>query len=133
MSNQKKIILFDGVCNFCNFWVDFVIKRDKEDVFKFAALQSASGKALLEKYNFSSSRMDTLVLILNDQVYTRSTAALIICRNLSGPMKLSYPLIFVPSFIRDFIYNLIAKNRYKFFGKKESCRVPTEEERNKFV
>ena len=130
---EKQIILFDGVCNFCNFWVNFVIKRDKKDLFRFGALQSDKAQELMGKFNFDTSNLDTFVLISGDKLFTKSTAALMICKELNGLVKIMYPLIFLPKFFRDFIYDLIAKNRYKLFGKKDSCRVPTEEEKKKFL
>jgi predicted DCC family thiol-disulfide oxidoreductase YuxK len=121
------------VCNFCNFCVDFIIKRDKKNLFKFAALQSSTGIELLKKYNLDSSSQDTFFLIADNKFYTKSTAALIVCKQLSGIIKILYTFIIVPGFIRDFIYDFIAKNRYKFFGKRKSCRIPTESEMNKFL
>lgn len=133
MIDEKQIILFDGVCNFCNFWVNFVIKRDKKDLFRFAALQSEKAKEFSDKFNFDTSSMNTFVLIDGDHLYTKSTAALKICKQLTGPIKIFYPFISLPKFLRDFIYDLVAKNRYKFFGKRDSCRIPTAEEKLKFL
>lgn len=133
MIDEKQIILFDGVCNFCNFWVNFVIKRDKKDLFRFAALQSEKAKEFSDKFNFDTSSMNTFVLIDGDHLYTKSTAALKICKQLTGPIKIFYPFISLPKFFRDFIYDLVAKNRYKFFGKRDSCRIPTAEEKLKFL
>ena len=133
MINQKQIILFDGVCNFCNFWVNFVIKRDKKDLFRFAALQSEKSKQLTNRFNFDTSNLDTFVLIAGDKFFTKSTAALMICKELNGLVKITYPLIFLPKFFRDFIYDMIAKNRYKLFGRRDTCRVPTEAEKKKFL
>jgi predicted DCC family thiol-disulfide oxidoreductase YuxK len=130
---EKQIILFDGVCNFCNFWVNFVIKRDKKDLFRFVALQSEKTKELISNYNFNSSKLDTLILVAGNKIFTKSTAALMICKQLDGLIKILYACIILPKIFRDFIYNLIAKNRYKLFGRKESCRVPTEEEKLKFL
>ena len=127
------IILFDGVCNFCNFWVNFIIYRDKDDIFKFAALQSEAGQKLLQEYKLNVSDFDTFVLIVNDKHFTKSTAALKISKNLKSFVKLLYPLIILPRPIRDFFYDLIAKNRYKIFGRRDICRIPTEEERDKFL
>ena len=127
------IILFDGVCNFCNFWVNFTIDRDKDDIFRFAALQSEAGQKLLQEYKLNVSDFDTFVLIVNDKHFTKSTAALKIARKLNYPVKVLYYFIFIPKFLRDLIYSLIAKNRYKFFGKRDICRIPSEEERNKFL
>jgi len=131
--NQKQIILFDGVCNFCNFWVNFVIKRDKKDLFRFGALQSEKSKDLTNKFNFDTSNLDTFVLIAGDKLFTKSTAALMICKELNGLIKIMSPLIFLPKFFRDFIYDMIAKNRYKLFGRRDTCRVPTEAEKKKFL
>ena len=133
MINQKQIILFDGVCNFCNFWVNFVIKRDKKDLFRFGALQSEKSKDLTNKFNFDTSNLDTFVLIAGDKLFTKSTAALMICKELNGLIKIMSPLIFLPKFFRDFIYDMIAKNRYKLFGRRDTCRVPTEAEKKKFL
>ena len=127
------IILFDGVCNFFNFWVNFIINRDKNDIYKFTAMQSDSGQKLLQEFKLNVSDFDTFVLIVNDKHFTKSAAALMISKNLKSIIKLLYPLIILPRPIRDFFYDLIAKNRYKFFGKRDICRIPTEEERDKFL
>ena len=127
------IILFDGVCNFCNFWVNFIVKRDKEDTYQFAAMQSSSGQKLLQKFRLNTSDFDTFALIINNRYFTKSTAALIISKNLKSIIKLLYPLIILPEPIRDFFYDIIAKNRYKFFGKRDVCRIPTKEESDKFL
>ena len=132
MQNQY-IILFDGVCNFCNFWVNFVIDKDKDNIFRIAALQSESGQKLLQKFELDSFEFDTFILVVNDKYFTKSTAALMISKNLSGIIKLLYPLIILPEPIRDFVYNFIAKNRYKIFGKRDVCRVPTEDDKLKFL
>lgn len=133
MTDEKQIILFDGVCNFCNFWVNFVIKRDEKDAFRFAALQSEKAKELTSKFNFDTSSMNTFVLIDEDHLYTKSTAALMICKQLNWPIKILSLFIILPKIFRDFIYDIIAKNRYNLFGKRESCRVPTEKEKLKFL
>jgi len=131
--DNRQIILFDGVCNFCNFWVNFIIDRDKKDLFRFAALQSEKGQELLERFQMDSNSLDTFVLIDDKKVYTKSTAAIRISRNLVGIWRSLYFLILVPKPFRDFIYTLIAKNRYKFFGKRNTCRIPNEEEKKKFL
>jgi len=131
--DEKQIILFDGVCNFCNFWVNFVLKRDKKDLFRFAALQSEKAKELTSKFKFDTSKLDTFILIAENKLYTKSTAALMICKELNGLIKILSPLIILPKFFRDFIYDLIAKNRYKIFGRRESCRIPTVEDKLKFL
>lgn len=127
------IILFDGVCNFCNSSVNFIIDRDSTNYFKFGALQSDEGQVLLKKHHQNTDSFDTLILIEGDALYTRSTAALRIAKKLSGLWPLFYVLLVTPKFLRDPIYNLIAKNRYKMFGKKDTCRLPTAEERAKFL
>ncbi len=127
------IILFDGVCNFCNFWVNFIIDRDKDDIFKFAALQSEAGQKLLNKFNLKTEDFDTFILIDSEIYFTKSTAALKIARKLNYPVKVLYYFIFIPKFLRDLIYSLIAINRYKFFGKRDVCRVPTENEKKNFL
>jgi predicted DCC family thiol-disulfide oxidoreductase YuxK len=113
--------------------VNFVIKRDKNDLYRFAALQSKSGKELTSRNNIDISNPETFVLIVGEKFYLKSTAALMICKELSSPIKILYPLIIIPKLFREFIYDLIAKNRYKLFGRKESCRIPTEAEKVKFL
>lgn len=127
------IILFDGVCNFCNSSVNFIMDRDDSSYFKFGALQSDEGQILLKKHHQSTDSFDTLILIEADALYTRSTAALRIAKKLSGLWPVFYAFIVIPKFLRDPIYNLIAKNRYRMFGKKDTCRLPTPEERAKFL
>jgi predicted DCC family thiol-disulfide oxidoreductase YuxK len=130
---EYQIILFDGVCNFCNFWVNFILDRDKNDLFRFTALQSERGQDLLKRFRLDTANFDSFLLIAGNKYYTKSTAALMISKNLKGLVKILYPFIFLPKFLRDFFYDLIAKNRYKLFDKREVCRVPTEEERKKFL
>lgn len=130
---NKSVILFDGVCNLCNSSIDFIIKRDKKDRFKVGALQEAAGKELLSKFKVNPEYLDSLVLIEGEEIYFRSTAALRIARNLSGLWPLFYGFIVLPSSIRDGIYDWIGKNRYRWFGKKNTCRLPTPEERAKFI
>lgn len=130
---NHKIILFDGVCNFCNFWVNFIIDRDKKDKFRFAALQSEAGQEYLKKFNLSTKDFDTFVLIYHEKYFTRSTAGLLVLKELSSPLKLFYLFIIIPSPLRNFIYDLAAKYRYKFFGKRKSCRIPAPQEKAKFI
>lgn len=129
----KKLILFDGVCNFCNFWVNFIIDRDEKDLFRFASLQSDFGQSILKNLNLSTKDFDTFVLIEGKKCFIKSTAALKVVKDISGWLKILYPFIILPEFIRDSVYNLIAKNRYKFFGKSEICRIPSEVEKQKFL
>ena len=131
MTDHKGIILFDGVCNLCNTSVDYIIKKDKDGYFKFGALQK-SGE-LLKKYNISPEYLNSLVLIQNDQVYYKSSAALKIARKLGGAMPLLYAFIILPKFLRDPVYDLIANNRYSWFGKGNTCRLPSPEEAKRFI
>lgn len=119
------ILLFDGVCNLCNGFVQFVIKRDKKAVFRFAALQSDLGKELSATAGLPAHSMDTVVLYENNRFYTHSDVGLRVARRLNGLWPLAYALVIIPKFIRDGIYNWVAKNRYRWFGKRESCMVPT--------
>jgi predicted DCC family thiol-disulfide oxidoreductase YuxK len=130
---NHSIILFDGVCNFCNYWVNFIIDRDKENRFKFAALQSEKGKELLEKFNLPIDDFDSFILVLNKKIYKKSLAAFEIAKNINGWPKILLLFRFLPSSFTDLIYSMVANNRYKFFGKKDSCRIPTEEEKAKFL
>ena len=131
--NQRKIILFDGVCNFCNFWVNFIIDRDKKDLFRFAALQSEAGQKLLNKFELTDTNFDTFILINGKSIYSRSTAVLKIVKNISSPLKILNVFIFLPEFFRDWLYDLIAINRYKIFGISDFCRIPTNKEKRKFL
>lgn len=127
-----KIILFDGDCNFCDASVQFIIKRDPQALFKFASLQSKSGFSLLEQYNIPTD-IDSFLFIEDGKWYTQSTAALKVSKNLNGCWKLLYPLIIIPRPFRDFFYNMMAKNRYKWFGKKDHCTLPTPDMKKRFL
>jgi len=128
-----KIILFDGVCNLCNSSVQFIIKRDKKNQFLFASLQGRTGQEYLRKFNLPADTFNSFLLVEDDHYYTRSTSALRIARSLSGGWPLMYAFMIVPRFIRDAVYNLIAQNRYKWFGKREACWVPTPDLKKKFL
>lgn len=130
--NRESVILFDGVCNLCNWFVRFVISRDKKNRFVFASLQSVEAKELLTDFD-SSNDLKTVVLIEKDVIYTRSTAALRICRKLSGAWPILYGFIIIPIFIRNAVYSFIARNRYHWFGKKDHCMIPTPELQKKFL
>lgn len=130
---KNKIILFDGVCNLCSSSVQFIIERDKEDHFKFASLQSDYAQEILKKNNLDTSSFDSIVLVDGDKIHQKSGAALRIAKDLDFPWNLLYILIIVPYPIRDFVYSIIANNRYKWFGKKESCWLPTPALRSKFL
>lgn len=127
------IILFDGICNFCNSAVNFVIRNDKKSTIKFATLQSEIADQLLEKYSVSKEGLRTFFFIENGIVYTSSTAAIRVCRYLGGLWPLMIGFIIVPRFIRDGIYNWVSKNRYKWFGTREECMVPSPELRMRFL
>jgi predicted DCC family thiol-disulfide oxidoreductase YuxK len=130
--DMNKIILFDGVCNVCNKSVQFVIKRDNKNIFKFASLQSNFGQKMIKKYRIHPN-MNSLVLIDEDTCYFESTAALKICKQLNGFWKFMYIFIIVPAPIRNFVYRIIAKNRYKWFGHTQSCPVYPPDVRKKFI
>ena len=130
---EKAIILFDGVCNLCNGAVTFVIKRDPKDRFRFAALQSEIGEELIHKYGLKDKGLDSIVLIEGEEAFVKSSAALRIARKLSGLWPLLYVFTILPRFLRDPFYNLIARNRYAWYGKRESCMIPTPELRAKFI
>ena len=130
---MSAIVLFDGVCNFCNGSVNFIIERDKENYFKFAPLQSKIGEELLQKYEIDKAETDSVVLIEDEKAYTHSTAALRIARRLVGVWSWLYAFIIVPRSLRDFLYRLFAKNRYRLFGKQDACMMPTPEIRQRFL
>ncbi len=130
---KHAVILFDGVCNLCSGAVQFFIKRDKDAILKYASLQSESGQALLQEYGLPLTQFNSFVFIHNKKVYLRSSAALQAVRMLSAPLNWLYGFIIVPRFIRDGVYNIIAKNRYKWFGQQESCMIPTPELKSRFL
>ena len=127
------IILFDGVCNLCNKIVKFIIKRDKKARFKFASLQSEIGKFYLKKFNLPINKLDTVVYIRYGNPYTRSSAGLYVLKDLGGFWNLFFGLIIFPTSFRDLFYNLIAKSRYKIWGKKDSCIIPSQEISDRFI
>lgn len=131
--DYNAIIFFDGICNFCNSSVNFIIKRDKKNYFLFSSLQSEYSQNFLTKNNFPKNNFDSIILIENNKLYRKSTAALKIAGHLSGLWKLSYVFIIIPPFVRDFFYDILAKNRYKWFGKKEVCMIPDEKIKRKFL
>lgn len=131
--NQQPIILFDGVCNFCNSAVNFVLKRNAKNNILFTPMQSEAGQKLLQHYNLPVDDMQSFVFIDEGKVNKQSTAALKVCRHLRGLWPLCYGFIIVPKFIRDGVYNWIAKNRYKWFGMKQSCMIPTPDVKARFL
>jgi predicted DCC family thiol-disulfide oxidoreductase YuxK len=133
VTNNSPLILFDGVCNFCNAMVYFIISQDKKNVFRFAALQSESGKKLLQQYHINWQRSDSFVVIENGKAYMKSNAALKLYAKLPWYWKWTQIFWIVPKFIRDWIYNFIANNRYRWFGKRNECMVPTPDLKERFL
>lgn len=131
--NEKGVVLFDGVCNFCNSSVNFIIRHDKNDYFRFTPLQSEIGKRISERYNLEYGNLKSVILVENGKIYTRTTAALKIARKLSGAWPLLYAFIVIPAPLRDIVYNIIAKYRYKWWGEMDACMIPTPEVRKKFL
>ncbi len=131
--NNGPVILFDGVCNFCNSAVNFTIKRDKQQSIKFAPLQGEAGMQLAKQYGVAAGDMRSFLLIENGKLYNRSTAALKVCRHLTGLWPLCYGFIIVPAFIRNGVYDFIAKRRYKWFGERQQCMIPTPDVRARFL
>lgn len=131
--NSEKIILFDGVCNLCNSTVQKVIENDAKNQFKFASLQSEFGQKFLEKNKLSKDEFNSMILVDGEKFYTRSDAALRIGKELKGLYKLSGLLFAFPKFIRNSVYDFVSRNRYKWFGKQESCWLPTPELKEKFI
>jgi predicted DCC family thiol-disulfide oxidoreductase YuxK len=127
------IILFDGVCNLCNSSVQFILRRDKAGRFLFASLQSRVGQQYLQKFGLPADELHSFILIENGKAYSRSSAALRVLRQLGGGWKLFYVFRILPAFIRDGVYNLIARHRYQWFGKRESCWLPTPELKSRFL
>lgn len=134
LPENKKIILFDGVCNLCDGAVQFIIKHDKKDVFRYASLQSEIGKKLVAERGMDPEEIDSIMLIEPGVAYYRkSTAALEIARDLSGGYSLLKNFLLIPEIMRDGVYDFIANNRYRWFGKKEQCMIPTPELKAKFL
>ena len=134
MDNSNHItVLFDGVCTLCNGTVQFVIKRDRAAIFRFASLQSDYAQRLLRQVNLPANQLYSVIVFEDGVAYQKSDAALRIARHLSGFWRWLYIFRFVPKFIRDGLYNFIATNRYRFFGKQDHCMIPTPELKARFV
>ena len=129
---KQTVIFFDGLCNLCNGAVQFTIERDPKNIFQFASLQSGFAKLELQNFEVDLAQMNSFILLENGKLYQQSTAALRVAKKLNGLWPLLYAFIIVPPFIRNAVYNYIAKNRYKWFGKKESCWVPTPDLKSRF-
>lgn len=133
VSNKTRIIFFDGVCNLCNSSVNYVIDHDKKKKFSFASLQSDLARDLLGNLGVDSQKLESIVLKKGDKIYRKSSAAIEIAREMDGLWPVLYVFKLVPAFVRDFIYDFIAKNRYRWFGKQDSCRMPTPELKERFL
>ncbi len=130
---DNPIIFFDGVCNLCNSSVQFILKRDKNELFLFSSLQSDASKEILLQYKLENLDLRSIILLENGKVYQKSTAILRIAKRLSGLYKYTYGFIIIPTFIRDFLYSFVAKRRYKWFGKRTSCVIPTADLKLRFL
>ena len=129
---MERLVLFDGVCNFCNSAVNFIIRHDGEKKFKFAPLQSEIGQQMQSKYSIGED-VDSIILVENERAYTHSTAGLRVAKGLGGVWSLGYVFMIVPAFVRDFFYRLFAKYRYRLFGRQEACMLPTPDVRERFL
>jgi len=130
---SKKIVLFDGICNLCSSSVQFIIKHDKKNQFLFGSLQGDAGHAYLKKFKLPADQFNSFMLVENEKLYTKSAAALRMLKHVGNGWQLLYAFMIVPAFVRDGIYNWIAKNRYKWFGKKDACWVPTPALKARFL
>ena len=129
---NTQLILFDGVCNFCNASINFIIDHDPEKYFKFAPLQSDLGQSILTQFGKNTQDFDSVILLKDNQLYQKSEAALEITKHLSGGWKYLSVFGVLPTFLLNFFYDIIAKNRYRIFGKTETCRMPTPELKERF-
>lgn len=130
---QNPVVLFDGICNLCNSSVQFLIRNDKKNHLRFASLQSDFGQEVLHKFNLPQTDFNSFVLLEGEKIYLRSSAALRITNYLGGFWKILQIFWLVPPFLRNAVYNLIAKNRYKWFGKKTECMMPSPELKERFL
>lgn len=129
----EKIILFDGVCNLCNGVVNLLIRIDSKDKLRFASLQSTAGQRILKNFKLSDRELDTIYYLRGDILLQKSTAVLNILKDLGGGYKVLYIFIVIPPFIRDFLYRIVAKYRYKLFGIRDTCRMPEPTDMHKFI
>ncbi|MFD0962417.1 thiol-disulfide oxidoreductase DCC family protein [Pseudofulvibacter geojedonensis] len=134
LPKNKKIILFDGVCNLCNNSINYVIDKDKQDIFRFVSLQSDLGQEIQQYIGYRDTSLNTIILYVpGEAYYTKSTAAIKIIKEFGGLWKGINLFLILPENIRNIAYNYVAKNRYKWYGKEESCRIPTPELKSKFL
>ncbi len=130
---NSPVLLFDGVCNLCNASVQWILTHDRRGVFRFAALQSENGQALLRQFGLDQEKFDSVVLVHNDRIFLRSDAPLEFVRHLGGAWPRLYGFKIIPRFLRDAIYNWIARNRYRWFGRREACMLPRPEWKARFL
>lgn len=131
---NKKLILFDGVCNLCNSSVQYIINHDKHDIFLFAPLQGETGQKIISYFNIDTSKTDSIILYSEEKgIDYKSTAALKIATKIGFPQNLLSAFLIVPAFIRNWVYDFIARNRYKWYGKKDECMIPTPDLKSKFL
>ena len=133
ISYTHPVVLFDGVCNLCNSVVQLVIKQDQKKLFRFASLQSDFGQQVLRQFNLPDTEFNSFIYLENGKLYTKSTAALRLAKTLGGFWKLLYGFMIVPPFIRNGVYNWVARNRYTWYGKQESCWLPTPDLKMRFI
>lgn len=133
MNWPDKILLFDGVCNLCNNSVQFVLKNDKKKETYFASLQSEVGQQILTNQGLSTQQLDSIIYYRNGKVWQQSTAALYLLKDMGGLWSLLFPLILIPAFIRNAVYNWVAKNRYKWFGQSDACMLPLPQYQKRFI
>ena len=131
--HNNPIVLFDGVCNLCNATVTFIIRRDRKKIFRFAPLQSPVGESIKVACGFSKDELESVILKVDGKVYKKSDAALQIAKRLDGLWPVFFIFYFIPSFLRDPIYDLVARYRYRWFGKRESCMIPDPDLRSRFL
>jgi len=130
---EHAVVYFDGICNFCNGVINFIMRNDRNDYFRYTPLQSESGQKFLREHQFPTQRLDTFYLAENGKIYSHSAAVLRIVKHLGWKYSWMHGFIIVPAFFRDFFYEVISKNRYRWFGRKDQCMIPTSEERSKFL
>jgi predicted DCC family thiol-disulfide oxidoreductase YuxK len=130
---MTSIVVFDGVCNLCNGVVQLIIRHDPDGYFQFASLQSDAGKTLLESHGINTLQPESVVLVRDGRVFTMSDAALEITRDLGFPLSVLYPLIVLPKGLRDWVYKIVARNRYRWFGRRDACMMPTPDLKRRFL
>ena len=134
LPKHKQLVLFDGVCNLCDASVQYIIKHDKDNAFLFTALQSEVGQQIIKEFNIDTNKIDSIILYSNEHgISYKSTAALKIASKLGFPRNLLSVFLIIPGIIRNWVYDYIAKNRYKWYGKKEECMIPTPDLKSKFL